>query len=228
MKHFQCGSGLILFAIFLSSSSANAFNVVTAEKNSQLENKVEENISNDLELNPSDNVVVTADGGVVELEGVVEGWKDADQIVDDAFNNGAKKVISRLRVRNDLAGSSGTRNYDVKPTLLSRLTAHELIQDSSKLRGKQVQLYGKIDRILPNGVYLVADEKKGRLSGDEILVFTQPQSKAIQSKRLQMHPLLKEGDLVKINGKLEKSNVSGLSAQSVPVLVTQSWDISRG
>jgi RecG-like helicase len=109
-----------------------------------------------------------------------------------------------------------------------------------------VTLSGKIDRVLGNGAYVVANAENAKSPTERILIFTEPQSKPIQSKRQQAGVAvsrLKEGDRVKVYGKVEQFNVSNEmdsfkpmrdsetvreSVTSSPILVIQPGGMQKG
>jgi hypothetical protein len=127
-----------------------------------------------------------------------------------------------------------------------QVTVQELNKKSTQLMGKQVTLSGRIDRILGNGAYIVTSTGVSKDSTDRILVFTLARSKAIQSKRQEVGmeaSRLQEGDIVKIDGKVEQFNVGdefntftpmqgsktiSESGQSTPFLLTEAWGIRKG
>jgi hypothetical protein len=132
--------------------------------------------------------------------------------------------------------------------LQGNITAQELNQDAASYMGKQVTLTGRVDRVLGNGSYIVSDGKMPKDPSHRILIFTSAAKdrKSIQNSAPQQAGVaaltLKEGDSIKLSGKVEgfkvnnevdsfspKTDVETVDETSVttPVVVVQPGSISR-
>jgi hypothetical protein len=138
--------------------------------------------------------------------------------------------------------------------LQGNITAQELNQDAASYMGKQVTLTGRVDRVLGNGSYIVSDGKMPKDPSHRILIFTSAAKdrKSIQNSQNNVNNApqqagvaaltLKEGDSIKLSGKVEgfkvnnevdsfspKTDVETVDETSVttPVVVVQPGSISR-
>jgi DNA/RNA endonuclease YhcR with UshA esterase domain len=136
----------------------------------------------------------------------------------------------------------------------SNITAQELNQNSSAYVGKQVTLTGRVDRVLGNGSYIVSDGKNTKDPTHRVLIFTsaaknqagvENSKNNTDSSRQQAGVAavtFKEGDQIKLNGKVEQFNVSSevdsfspktdvetidQSAATTPIVVIQPGSMTR-
>jgi DNA/RNA endonuclease YhcR with UshA esterase domain len=136
----------------------------------------------------------------------------------------------------------------------SNITAQELNQNSSAYVGKQVTLTGRVDRVLGNGSYIVSDGKSTKDPSHRVLIFTSTTKNQVGIENSKNNTAsskqqagvaavtFKEGDQIKLNGKVEQFNVSSevdsfspktdvetidQSAVTTPVVVIQPGSMSR-
>ena len=66
--------------------------------------KIKNDIENELFWSyfvDSDNISVSVENGVVTLKGTVDSWQELDAAIENAFEGGAEKVESQLKVEGD-------------------------------------------------------------------------------------------------------------------------------
>jgi hypothetical protein len=134
------------------------------------------------------------------------------------------------------------------------ITAQELNHDSSAYLGKQITLTGRVDRVLGNGSYIVSDGKSTKDPSHRVLIFTsttknqagiENSKNNTDSSRQQAGVAaitFKEGDQVRLNGKVEQFNINSevdsfspktdietidQSASATPVVVIQPGSMTR-
>jgi DNA/RNA endonuclease YhcR with UshA esterase domain len=100
----------------------------------------------------------------------------------------------------------------------TQVTAQDLNQNPGTYLGKQVTITGRVDRVLGNGSYIIADGKNAKDPSRRILIFTSspttmqnPDASSTQNLQQQAGVAgtdLKEGDAIKLSGKVEEFNVS--------------------
>lgn len=124
------------------------------------------------------------------------------------------------------------------PQAQKNVSAQDLNQNFNQYIGKQVAFNGKIDRVLGNGAYIVQDTSTpstgGQQSAHRILVLTSSNSmsnsmKTKDTDKQQSGTVAsnwKEGDSIKLQGKVEQFNVSSevdvLSPKSNQEIVSES------
>jgi hypothetical protein len=142
-----------------------------------------------------------------------------------------------------LAADAPTSNQNSDQT--TGITAQELNQNPATYLGKQVTLTGRVDRDLGNGSYIISDAKSTKDPSRRVLIFTSAPNNNNQDTKQEAGiaaPRLKEGDSVKLNGKVEEFNVSSevdsfspksdvetihTAAVTTPVVVVQPGSIAR-
>jgi osmotically-inducible protein OsmY len=105
--------GLRLGTIAAAAAAAVATTVPTSVQAKEglegtdlwLQSRIEGRLSRDPALDPSDSLIVSAQKGQVEIGGIVASWREEKQAVHNAFQAGARSVVTQLTVRNDPAGS---------------------------------------------------------------------------------------------------------------------------
>lgn len=143
------------------------------------------------------------------------------------------------------ATANSVQQNTVQETTM-KITPQTFNQNPQNFMGKKVVLTGKIDRILGNGSYIIRDSQN---SANRVLIFTASNSSASNMEKDAKHQQagtkgvsLKEGDSVRLVGKVEQFNVSSevdsfspksdtetinQTSDSTPVLVIQPGDLQR-
>ena len=114
-------------------------------------------------------------------------------------------------------------------------SAQKIKQQTAHYMGKQVRFNAKIDRILGGGVYLVSDREinsKGPMGANsKILVVTSDyptaQANIEEANAATTSTLLKEGDWVKVQGKVEQLSVTGDGSITMPLIVAKMGEIQK-
>jgi DNA/RNA endonuclease YhcR with UshA esterase domain len=155
---------------------------------------------------------------------------------------------SALSISVALANDNQMSTQTINQT--SSITAQDLNQNPGTYLGKQVTITGRVDRVLGNGSYVIADGKNTKDPSRRILIFTSASngnSNANGKQNLKQQAgvaavTLKEGDSVKLSGKVEEFNVSNEmdtfspksdvetineTAATTPVVVVQPGSILR-
>jgi hypothetical protein len=140
--------------------------------------------------------------------------------------------------------AANTRSSSKNTSSPNIVTAMNINNHTARFVGKQVSLSGNVDRVLSPGAMIINDRGAVRGAEHKILVLTPGAATAPDSMGNQQAGVagLKEGDLVKLQGKVEKLSVSSKkdtfspkteqetvqqTSASMPVIVAQLGTIQK-